>query len=211
MTLLNVQIIDNLLFQFCQTFERLYGSDKVTPNMHMHCHLADYIRDFGPIYSFLQFFFKRYNGLLGSVPTNKKNIEVQLMRRFDRDLHVLNLPYLDELREFIMLFKSLFPSKENRGTLSDCFSENNSVVSSWNLSSWKTDVSNGIKWYKIDAIQLKREIEYKSLSEMYSFLYPNNDIFVNRTCWKTSEVNYRNETYGSGISRSKRSSYVMAY
>ena len=35
----------SLLIQFCRTVERLYGKEAITPNMHLHCHLAECIRD----------------------------------------------------------------------------------------------------------------------------------------------------------------------
>jgi hypothetical protein len=50
--------------------------------MHLYGHLYDCVLDFGPVYSFWLFSFERENGILGSYKTNKKNIEVQLMKRF---------------------------------------------------------------------------------------------------------------------------------
>ena len=38
--------------------------------------------DFGPSHAFWCFPFERYNGILGSYPTNKKAVEVQFMRKF---------------------------------------------------------------------------------------------------------------------------------
>lgn len=35
----------------------LYGSDAVTPNLHLHHHLYDSVRDFGPVYAFWLFGF----------------------------------------------------------------------------------------------------------------------------------------------------------
>ena len=78
----NAKVTDRLLMEFCQRFESLYGSEYVTPNMHLHCHLYDCILDFGPIYSFWLFRFERENGILVSYKTNKKNLEAQLTRRF---------------------------------------------------------------------------------------------------------------------------------
>lgn len=48
----NAKVVDRRLMKFCQRFESLYGSEYVTPNMHLHCHLYDCILDFGPTYSF---------------------------------------------------------------------------------------------------------------------------------------------------------------
>ena len=65
----HVTIADTYLLRFCKRFEELYGSENVTPNMHLHCHITECINDFGPIYSFWLFSFERYNGILGSIQT----------------------------------------------------------------------------------------------------------------------------------------------
>lgn len=78
----DITLADLLLLRFCRSFERLYGHERVTPNMHLHGHLKECLMDYGPVYSFWLFSFERYNGILGSLPTNKRIIEKQLMRRF---------------------------------------------------------------------------------------------------------------------------------
>ena len=88
----DVTVADTLLQQFFLSFENLYGEDRVTPNMHLHCHLKECIFDFGPIYSFWLFSYERYNGILGSLHNNNKDIECQIMRLFCRSNAVLNLP-----------------------------------------------------------------------------------------------------------------------
>ena len=40
--------------------------------MYLHFQLYDCILDYGPIYSFWCFAFERYNGMLGSYPTNSQ-------------------------------------------------------------------------------------------------------------------------------------------
>ncbi|KAK3109075.1 hypothetical protein FSP39_022559 [Pinctada imbricata] len=72
---------DALLLNFCKSFERLYCPDKVTCNMHLHCHLKDCLLDFGPIHVFWCFSFERYNGAFGKFHTNNKGIEIQFMRK----------------------------------------------------------------------------------------------------------------------------------
>ena len=81
----DTMLADAFLLQFCWHFQTSYGPDAVTPNMHLHCHLADCVRDFGPMASFWLFSFERFNGLLGDQPTNNRSIEVQLMQRFTDD------------------------------------------------------------------------------------------------------------------------------
>ena len=47
------------LLTFCCDVEKLYGTGRITPNMHMHIHLADCVLDYGPVYSFWLFSFER--------------------------------------------------------------------------------------------------------------------------------------------------------
>jgi hypothetical protein len=49
--------------------------------MHLHGYLQDCIFNYGPVYSFWLFNCERENGNLGSYKANKKNIEVQLIKR----------------------------------------------------------------------------------------------------------------------------------
>ena len=81
----DIIVADNSLMQFCNSFENLNGKESITPNMHLHGKFKDSILDNGPVYSFWLFVFERYNGLLGSLPTNRRNIELQIMKGFVRD------------------------------------------------------------------------------------------------------------------------------
>lgn len=96
---------DALLIEFCQLFERLYGKEHYTINLHLHAHLKECILDFGPVYSFWLFSFERLNGILGSYHTNCHDISLQLMRRFTSSAYsgVHNWPgeYRDELSSLI--------------------------------------------------------------------------------------------------------------
>ena len=73
------------LLKFCKELKKIYGKRRVTPNMHLHMHLADCVLDYGPVYGFWLFSFERYNGILGKYPTNNKSVELQMMRKFIRD------------------------------------------------------------------------------------------------------------------------------
>ena len=48
----------NMIMQFLRMFEKKYGSDSVTPNMHMHAHLKDCVIDYGSVYGFWLFSFE---------------------------------------------------------------------------------------------------------------------------------------------------------
>jgi hypothetical protein len=91
-TTTDISIADKFLLQFCRRFETIYGDEAITPNMHMHGHLAECILEYGPMSSFWLFSFERYNGILGDQPTNNRSIELQLMYRFIQDnSHILML------------------------------------------------------------------------------------------------------------------------
>ena len=81
----NHTIDDVKLLRFCSRFELLYGADSVTPNIHLHAHLAECIKDYGPMSSFWLFSLERFNGILGDEPTNNRSIEVQLVTCFLKD------------------------------------------------------------------------------------------------------------------------------
>ena len=87
----DIVIADSLLLRFCSRTEQLYGSSVITPNMHMHGHLSECIRDYGPLHTFWLFSFERYNGLLGIQPNNNRSIEMQLIKRFIDDNEHLEL------------------------------------------------------------------------------------------------------------------------
>ena len=86
----DVELFDTLIMEFCVEFEILFGSDCVTPNMHLHGHLAGYIFDYGPVHSFWLFSFERHNDHLGALPTNKQSVETQFMERFLKESFVMN-------------------------------------------------------------------------------------------------------------------------
>ena len=101
---------DLLLLKFCKKVESLYGNRAITPNMHLHCHIAECVKDFGPIYGFWLFSFERYNGILGSYPTNKRNTTEQIMRRFLRELDDFRLELPEMYKEH---FYKIMPLHKN--------------------------------------------------------------------------------------------------
>jgi hypothetical protein len=113
-TIGDCEVIDRLLVQFCKSVEKTYGKNKITINMHLHCHLAECILDFGPVYSFWCFAFERFNGILGSYHVNNHNIEVQLMRRFLENQQIRSFHWPDEIAP---LKTVLQPSSSLKGSL----------------------------------------------------------------------------------------------
>ena len=59
--------------------------------MHLHCHLKHSLVDYGPLHAFWCYAFERYNGILGSVHTNRKAVESQLLKKFCQEQESCNL------------------------------------------------------------------------------------------------------------------------
>ena len=67
--------------------------------------------DFGPASSFWAFPFERLNGVLGAIPTNHKDIETQLMRKFCCNQQVLQVIANDCNEALQSLLKPFLVSK----------------------------------------------------------------------------------------------------
>ena len=48
----DIDAADQLLMELYTNFVSLYGRDNCNPNLHLHGHLRECIRDYGPVYSF---------------------------------------------------------------------------------------------------------------------------------------------------------------
>ena len=88
----NVQSAHLFFVQFARCVEELYGKASFTPNLHLRMHLRECFMDYGPPHAFWCFSFDRYNGILGSYHTNKREIECQFMRKFITQQAVHCLP-----------------------------------------------------------------------------------------------------------------------
>lgn len=206
-----------LLLEFCSRFESLFGSDKVTPNMHLHTHLISCIEDYGPIYSFWLFSFERYNGLLGAYRTNQRSVELQIMRKFTSDIQIHDTCLPSELTNRDLEF---IQPRSSAGTLSE-ISTNNSrkylkVVEASNQLAFPPDLWSYIDIYQpggVASIEMLDEPELSLLAQCYSIMYPSASYTGNEiatTIYKYSQLQVGSEIYGSQNSRTKRSSYILA-
>ena len=101
----NIELADQYLRLFCTKFQEVNGNKSCTPNMHLHLHLKDCLLDYGPPYAFWCYAFERYNGMLGSFPTNQKCIEPQLMKKclLYQELYSQKFPIEDQYFKDILL------------------------------------------------------------------------------------------------------------
>jgi hypothetical protein len=196
----DIELAHQLFLFFGKEFEKLYGSDAVTPNMHLHCHLSECMYDYGTISSFWLFSFERYNGIMASLPTSKHYIEIQLMHQFITHDKALALQF--DLLDLPDSSSQCFFSDDTQNThlsksLSNLFLlsvTELSGITTWSMSDYgdfpreTTCVSDGI-----DAV------DHSMLVDMYRTIYPSIPISsedVSQTYDKCSCVSYRGDLYG---------------
>ena len=212
----DVGIAHDLLVKFCRDVERVYGKERITPNMHMHTHLADCILDYGPIYSFWLFSFERYNGILGNYYTNNKSIELQIMRKFIRDQGIRDLGFPEEYREH---FHDIVGMLEQRTYKSSTLVVDHRLdLEMLQLSQNTIDVDNTL-WYSLDGysfgsphvIEQLDGDEHQYIYEVYKIFFPNISLSSIPSLFdKYASVEFASECYGSRFSRLNRFSHVLA-
>ncbi|KAG1444793.1 hypothetical protein G6F56_010151 [Rhizopus delemar] len=68
--------------------EYVYDPTALTPNMHMHLHVRESLKDFGPACASWVFAFERYNGIYKGYNSNqRKNFELTFMSHFLQNVH----------------------------------------------------------------------------------------------------------------------------
>ena len=178
--IITTQVIDQIdmyLVQFCKHFEQLYGAGACTPNMHLHLHLKECLQNYGPVHGFWCYGFERLNGQLGKYHTSNQSIEVQLMRKFLREIEVQALNPPDEASA---LFTSL-----NNTMLHDCESNSLNDDRIFKLQAL-SEYTHSYSDYSImpDLIYLLPPVhkgilnthEIQKIQTIYNYLYSNTTI-----------------------------------
>lgn len=214
LTIREVESADLYLLNFCKSFQQLYGSESFTPNLHLHLHLKQCVIDFGPSHCFWCFPFERYNGLLGSYSTNKKAIEVQVMRKFlsSRNAHGL----LHRVDPDVLPILPLSVCKNK--SLSEVCTDDESVVSLLTMS--HAPLNTITSFHNRGEVCLLPPLrqgifsseESKHLLSIYLQLYPDMTIpSLSLFYTLCNRVTLGGECLGSLKSRSHKSAVVMAY
>ncbi|KAG1751089.1 hypothetical protein EDB19DRAFT_1271823 [Suillus lakei] len=76
-----------LLQEYLLEFKWMYGEGSMKPNFHWAVHLAQQIKDYGPVYNFWAFLSERLNKVLKSSNSNNwtgGQVEISMMREFMR-------------------------------------------------------------------------------------------------------------------------------
>ncbi len=205
------------LIKFCREVERLYGTGCITPNMHMHTHLADCVLDYGPVYSFWLFSFERYNGILGSYSTNNKSIEVQVMRKFLRDQSLRDFEFPEEYAQHFKDVTDRLHQREGGIAQTHAIDCKLSVMI-LQLCTCRINVQNEL-WFSLagysfgspHVIEHLDGDEHQYLTDVYKIFFPEisaNDIPL--MCDKFASIEFGGERYGSRFSRLDRFSHILA-
>ena len=89
----DLMVSDCKLIHFLKEYEKVNGELAITPNMHLHLHIKEYVENYGSICGFWLFSFEWYNSILGSYHTNNKTVEIQIMRKFMTSGILANMQY----------------------------------------------------------------------------------------------------------------------
>ena len=213
----NIDKADSLLLEFCKVFEQIYGSRSCTINIHLHCHLIECLRDYGPAHATWCFGFERCNGILGRTPNNNRSLQIEktMITRFvEQTEYSQALPQLQlsELDQF-------FPTTEV-GSLSETNISSEIYVQHLQLSKG-TNISE-LNLSSVDSFAMPlgqmyehalQPHEVECLTAMYNAVFTENDIVfsVSPLCSRFNRVKICEKICSSQMSRSDRASYICAY
>ena len=216
-----VQQADELISNFLENARMLYPSH-LTPNMHMHQHLADCIRNYGPAPAFWLFGFERLNGILGAYKTNRKNVEIQVMKKLLMDLALDDTVQPEKFREiFRPVFEKVQGEKPVLGALASSLVDINAsliLVGTDLASSTAMDCSQLLSTTCLyrkqgpfhSAAFSCMEVQY--LATMYKVIFGETCTGLvvpeMHTVFRTIEI--AGQVVGSRNSRHESSSYILA-
>ncbi|OAD78076.1 hypothetical protein PHYBLDRAFT_164953 [Phycomyces blakesleeanus NRRL 1555(-)] len=207
---------------FCTRFQTLYGKSAVTPNMHLHLHLGECVHDFGPIYAFWLFSFKRYNGLLKNIETNQKGgFESTMMKRFLERTYIGSFiqSFVNHLPQFAIDFLHRISNSQDQlaalhpSSTASTFSLSDFVE--YSLNPCHSALGCELLPPSVFPIKLDQRItmckgHYECLLEFYRHAYGSHDlfghysncesnqIFVNNRIEKMKRISLLGQEYSSG-------------
>lgn len=200
-----IKLADAFLLQFCSLVEKLFGKQVITPNMHLHCHLKEALYAYGPVHNFWLYSYERYNGILESMPSNNRSLEIQLMARFYKEFNLyacssqfMSDEYQEEFGELITAYLNPKLSGSLEVTIHGRHSD---VVDPRKVKNWSIQASS------LEIIFPKFYIRSASCSTMlsqlknaYISLYPNMNkekFGINAVVRKYSSVTFEGVNFNS--------------
>jgi len=209
-TIPNIHLGHSYLLLFCRQVQDIYGWSAITPNNHLHLHVAACMLDYGPVHSMWCFPFERFNKILGSYHTNNKNIEAQIMKKFLLQQKIKSFSNDSIFEDFQDLF-----TDTSKGSLGEN-DDNTYIFQLMQLAKTRTFGDHSFKFEKANNIHIisnGKEIVLSSshakyLHIIYQQLYPQREIcHFSQFC-----VQYNSISIGNEILRcNKKSGVIMAY
>lgn len=221
-----------LLVEFCKECQQLYTPASITVNMHLHCHLYETILDFGPVYASWLFSFERYNGLLGSIESNRKGaFEATSMKRFLELTHAAD--YVQRVSSHLAPEQSAFlldlvnnpPTSTTTARLAsaDAFNVDEYIQTSTAIrhASGAEPLPPGALIGKTKGVRMPRE-HYKALLEIYKVAYGEyqsegdyqdpkpGQAIVQLYITMFNTLRLQGHTYRSVAGQSNRGSFIQA-
>ena len=208
----NLKLAHTLLIQFNRLIEQILGPEHCSINMHLHCHLAESVLKFGPI----------YNGILGSYSTNNHSINVQVMRKFtlhqSLEKYVLDCDFISNEYENIVSNLGSHFSNACSGSLKLQQLDSNVYKV---LLAQRFGNASDLSYNADNKDQLcgrinegaLSDLQHDTMTRLYTSLYVNTSIsHVSRLFLRAADVELHstNEHYSSSLSISKTSNCVYA-
>ena len=208
----DLEVAHCLLLNFCCTYQELYGPQYCTPNMHLHMHLQQCLRDCGPVYSIWCFSFERFNGLLESFYTNQKEIELQVMKKF---IYKQLVQHMDIDKDF----QSLLSPLESRQNEDYMYNPSDDLPKICKIYAPECDPEEmafaGVTLVKPSNPRYEKTLDegvVKLLNQVYATLYPMSELLhASHFCQLSQQVTLAGDTLASLRSRGERSPMVIAH
>ena len=206
----DIELADEYLLKFCEEFQRIYGKEKCSPNMHLHNHLKDCVLDYGPVSSFWAFPFERFNRLLESFSKNWMKPEEQILQK------LVNLQAMKTTPPEFSVIKELFSIDDCEGSLQQTQIDTHILQQYKNNATCPVESinANQLDIHNILSAQYERyfnDDEVDSLKLVYTKLYPESSFHHVPKChFVFSDLEVLGEHYLSSKSRSQRSNTIMA-
>lgn len=213
LTKTSIKEADKFLHEFCIAVERLYGSEACTINLHLHCHLAEHLLDYGPAHATWCFSFERFNGILGGVPTNNRclNIEKTMLNRFvqQTESQKSHPHLLEELDPFF--------SQKKVGSVgdtlvdSDTYLQHLNYVTTYSLQELFGTIESESFVSVIGKVaqHALESPEVACLEEMYKRVL-GSAVNVSRICYRFGRATLGSKLLSSQLAKRDQSSYVAA-
>ncbi len=113
--MVDIDNAEKALKKFVMEFEKLYGKDKMTFNVHLMTHISASVRNWGPLWASSTFSFESFNGTLLRFFNGTTHVQQQIVKRFLKWRDITNKAdkYMNNAKDSVKkLFYALQNSKQ---------------------------------------------------------------------------------------------------